>query len=574
MKCFSFQVDPVTGEEFYEVQITGQALLNHPILNKGHAFSREERHLLGLDGLLANRVATLESQTQVNYEHYQRKTEDLERYIYLMELQNRNETLYYALLLRHLEEMIPIVYTPTVGQACQQMSHIQRRARGIYLHPDNLAYVDQIFDQVPNPDVRLLVATDGERILGLGDLGADGMGISIGKVTLYVAAGCLHPACCLPVCLDVGTNNERLLNDPYYTGWRHPRLTGSDYDQFVERFVVAVKRAFPRALLQWEDFAKHHAFDLLTRYRDRILSFNDDIQGTGATALAALISAARIRGRKMRDMTYVMTGFGEAGRGIADNIRTAMEVEGLTEAEARARIFPVDQQGLLFLDDPRLEPQQRPYARDRATVAGWVLENPDRITLLDVVRNVHPDVLIGVTARRGLFDQAILSEMAAGCDRPTILALSNPTSKVECTPEEVVQATGGRFLMATGSPFPPVSVGDHTQAIAQCNNLFIFPGVGLGAIISESPRVTDRMFTAGSHALADLVTAEDRAEGRLLPRMSDIREVSARVALAVAREARDSGLGRILDDEGLDRLVRRAQWTPQYVPYRKAPCPR
>jgi malate dehydrogenase (oxaloacetate-decarboxylating) len=572
MKSFSFKVDPITGEEFYEVYVTGQRLLNNPCLNKGHAFDRDERHELELGGLLAHGVSTLEAQTHSCLEHYRRKSDDLERYIYLMELQNRNETLFYALLLRNLEEMIPIIYTPTVGQACMQMSHILRRARGVYIHPDNISHIHEIFESVTLPDLRLIVVTDGERILGLGDLGSDGMGISIGKVGLYVAAGCLHPACCMPMCIDVGTNNERLLNDPLYMGYRHPRLTGAAYDEFIEKFVVAVKRAFPHALLQWEDFAKHHAFDLLERYRDRILSFNDDIQGTGATALAAMVSAARIRDVRMRDMKYVMCGFGEAGRGISDNIRTMMQEEGLTDAEARGRIFPIDKQGLLMVDDPTLEPQQRPFAHPRTDVEGWTLQNPGRIDLIDVVRNVKPDVLIGVTAQRGLFSDEVLRLMAANCPRPIILALSNPTSKVECTPEEVVRATDGRFLMATGSPFPPIQTPNGVQGIAQCNNLFIFPGVGLGAIVSGAPKVTDRMFTAAAKALAELVTPENRKDGWMLPQMKDIREASVQVALAVAREARDSGIGRRIDNEELERIVRKAQWSPHYLPYRLDRC--
>lgn len=572
MKSFSFKVDPITGEEYYEVSVTGQRLLNNPCLNKGHAFTRDERHELELGGLLAHGVSTLDAQATVCLEHYRRKADDLERYIYLMELQNRNETLFYALLLRNLEEMIPIIYTPTVGQACLQMSHIQRRARGIYIHPDNIGHIEEIFESVTLPDLRLIVVTDGERILGLGDLGADGMGISIGKVGLYVAAGCLHPACCMPMCIDVGTNNERLLNDPYYMGYRKPRLQGAEYDEFIERFVVAVKRSFPHALLQWEDFAKHHAFHLLDRYRDRILSFNDDIQGTGATCLAALVTAARIRNVRMRDMTYLSVGFGEAGRGIADNIRTVMMEEGLTDAEARARVWAVDKQGLLLADDPTLEHQQTPFAHARGDIANWKLASPDRIDLMDVMKNAKPDVIIGVTAQRGLFSDELLHQMAMHCERPIVLALSNPTSKVECTPEEASRATDGRFLMATGSPFPPLATKAGVQGIAQCNNLFIFPGVGLGAIVSGAPKVTDRMFTAGSKALARMVTPEAMKEGWMLPQMKNIREASVQVALAVAKEARDSGVGRILDDEALEHVVRKAQYTPRYMPYRLDRC--
>ncbi|HOI10569.1 MAG TPA: oxaloacetate-decarboxylating malate dehydrogenase, partial [Myxococcota bacterium] len=437
MKMFDFKLDPVTGEEYYEVNLDGRQLLNSHLLNKGPSFTREERNVFNLMGCLPWGIETLQSQVDRALEMYRRKDDDLERYIFLMELLNRNATVFYRLLLDNLVEMIPIVYTPTVGQACLQMSHIQRRSRGLYIHPENIAAIDRIFGNVSLPDVRLIVVTDGERILGLGDLGSDGMGISIGKVCLYVAAGCLHPAVCMPMCIDVGTNNERLLNDPLYLGWKHPRLQGDEYYDFIERFVVAVRRNFPGALLQWEDFAKHHAFDLLARYRERILSFNDDIQGTGATGLAALMTAARIKGCGMKDLRYAIVGMGEAGSGISDNIRAAMVGEGLSDEEARRRIFPIDRQGLLVDDDPTLEPQQRPYALPRAVVAGWTLADPNRIDMMDVLRNAKPNVLIGVTARPGLFDDAVLGQMAANDPRPVILALSNPTSKVECTPDAV-----------------------------------------------------------------------------------------------------------------------------------------
>ncbi len=572
MKLFDFKIDPITGEEYYEVYATGRQLLNSHLLNKGPSFTREERVAFDLMGCLPWGMEDLYGQVERALEMYRRKEDDLERYIFLMELLNRNATVFYRLLLDNLVEMIPIVYTPTVGQACMQLSHIQRRSRGLYIHPDNLSAIDRICSNVSLPDVRLIVVTDGERILGLGDLGSDGMGISIGKVCLYVAAGCLHPAVCMPMCIDVGTNNERLLNDPMYLGRRHPRLQGEAYYDFIEQFVVAVQRNFPGALLQWEDFAKHHAFDLLARYRDRTLSFNDDIQGTGATGLAALTTAARIKGVALKDMRYAIVGMGEAGSGISDNIRAAMVAEGLSDEEARRQIFPMDKQGLLVADDPTLEPQQRPYALPRDIVSGWKLADPNRIDMMDVLRNAKPNVLIGVTARTGLFDDAVLGQMAANDPQPVIMALSNPTSKVECVPEAVSKATNGHFLMATGSPFAPLQTANGMQGIAQCNNLFIFPGVGLGAIVSGSPRVTDAMFAAGAHALSAMVTPEQEAAGWLLPKMENIREVSAQVAMAVAREARDSGLGRLLEDDAIERIVRHAQWNPRFYPYRKPFC--
>ena len=568
MKTFEFKIDPLTQEEYYEVYLRGQQLLTDPLLNKGAHFTVDERASLGLVGLLPHGVTSAAEQAARGLENYRRKPDDLERYLYLLGLLNRNETLFYRLLIDNLSEMLPIVYTPTVGQACLLLSRIMRRARGVYVHPDNIGAIDQIFANISLPHVQLIVVTDGERILGLGDLGSDGMGIPIGKVSLYVAAGGLHPACCLPVCLDVGTNNEQLRTEPLYLGSRRPRLEGEEYDAFVERFVLGVKRNFPNALLQWEDFAKHKAFRLLSRYRERILSFNDDIQGTGATACAALLTAVRIQRKTLADQRFVIVGFGQAGVGTAWSIRAILEEEGLSPAEACRRIYAVDQQGLLLDDDAKLGDFQRPFAQPRAAVEGWKLSNRNQISLTDVVANARPTVLVGVTAKRGLFDEKILHQLGKHCDRPVVLALSNPTSKTECTPEEAFKATDGRALVATGSPFPSVTFAGRTLSAAQCNNLYIFPGVGLGALLSKAPRVTNKMFIAASKALSTMVTAEEEERGLLLPAMGSIRDVAARVGLAVAREARDSGLGRLLDDVELERLLRRAQWQPRFVPYR------
>jgi len=571
MKTFEFKIDPLTSEEYYEVYLRGRQLLNDPHLNKASAFTPEERMSLGLTGLLRSGVSTLESQVQRSLEAFKRKPDDLERYIFLIGVQDRSEPLFYKLLVENLEEMVPIVYTPTVGQACLQMSHIVRRFRGLYIDPDNIADIDQIFQNIALPHVYLIVVTDGERILGLGDLGSDGMGIPVGKVSLYVAAGGLHPAVCLPICLDVGTNNERLLKDPLYLGYRKPRLTGSAYEEMVEKFVLGVRRNFPDALLQWEDFAKHTAFKNLERYRERILSFNDDIRGTGATALGALITAMRIKGSRFSEQRFVIVGMGQAGVGNAMNIRTALREEGLSEKEIRARIFAVDVQGLLMEDDPKLEEPQRPFAQPRSAVEGWTLDSSDRIGLDDVVRNAHPTVLIGVTAKRGLFSEAILRQVAKNTDRPVILALSNPTAKTECTPEEVARATDGRGLLATGSPFNPLNWEGRQIMTSQCNNLYMFPGMGLGALVGHAAKVTDAMFLAASKTLSDMVTPEQREAGLLLPPMADIRAVSRRVAVTVAREARDSGLGRLVDDEQLEHLVAKAQWTPHFASYRPGP---
>ncbi len=574
MKTFSIKVDPLTGEDYYEVYLRGRALMNDPHLNKGSAFTPEERLSLDLDGLLRSGVSSMDSQLERGLESYRRKPDDLERYLFLIGLQDRSEPLFYRLLVDNLPEMVPVVYTPTVGQACLQLSHIQRRFRGIYINPENIANIDHILQSVSLPQVNLIVVTDGERILGLGDLGSDGMGIPVGKVSLYVAAGGLHPAVCLPMSLDVGTNNERLLKDPLYLGYRHPRLRGAEYEDFIEKFVLGIRRNFPDALLQWEDFAKQTAFKNLERYRSRIPSFNDDIQGTGATALSVLMTAMRIKKSSFKEQRYVIVGLGQAGTGIGLNIRAALKQEGLSEEDIRARIFAVEQQGLLMEDDPKLEGPQRPFAQPRASVEGWTLDAPGTITLQDVVRNAKPTVLIGVTAKRGLFSPAILAEVAKHTERPIILALSNPTAKTECTPMEVAQATDGRGLIATGSPFDPLEWKGRTLYASQCNNMYIFPGLGLGALVAKATKVTDAMFLAGSRAISALITPEQEAQGKLLPEMKDIRHVSAAVAKAVAIEARDSGLGRLVDDRTYERLIARAQWDPQYTPYRPGPLAR
>ena len=568
MKTFVLKIDPLTGEEYYEVYVRGRQLLNNAHLNKASAFTKEERLSLGLDGMLRPGIATLESQLDRTYEAFLRKPDDMERYIYLSGLLDRNEVLFYRLLQDHLDEMVPIISTPTVGLACMQLSHIQRRFRGIYITPENIANIDQIFHGLSQPQVNLIVVTDGERILGLGDLGSDGMGIPVGKVSLYVAAGGVHPGVTLPITLDVGTNNPRLLEDPLYLGIRKPRLRGAEYEELIEKFVLGVKRNFPGALLQWEDFAKHTAFKNLDRYRERILSFNDDIQGTGSTALAALMTAMRIKKSRFQDERYVIVGMGQAGTGIAMNIRAALKEEGLSDEEARRLIFAVDMQGLLLDDDPQLEGPQEPLAQRRAWVEGWNLADPSRIGLEDVVRNAHPTVLIGVTAQPGLFSEAILAETAKHSARPIVLALSNPTHKCECTPEAVWRATDGKGLVATGSPFEPMDWKGHTLQASQCNNMYIFPGVGLGALVCKATRVTDSMFLAASRAISEFVTPQQEAMGLLLPEMRDIRRVSAAVAKAVGIEARNAGLGRLLEDDQIGAVVTRAQWVPAYPAYR------
>lgn len=569
MKSFSFKIDPLTGEEYYEVYLKGEQLLSNSFLNKGSAFNYEERTELGLIGLIPEGISTIEQQVERCLESYYRKPDDLEKYLFLLGLLNRNETLFYRLLLENIEEMLPIVYTPTVGKACQQLSRIMRRPRGIYISPLNIAKVDDILKDIQYPDTKLVVVTDGERILGLGDLGVDGMGISIGKVSLYVAAGGLNPSLCMPICLDVGTNNEDLLKDPLYLGLKRQRLEGDEYFSFIERFIIGLKRNFPNILVQWEDFSKEKAFKILKKYRERILSFNDDIQGTGATALASLISAMKIKKEKLSEQKFVIVGMGQAGCGIADCIRTYLIEEGLNYKEASLKIFAVDKNGLILEGQKGIEEEQRPYAKPPELIENWKVKTKDFISLEDVVINAKPTVLIGVTAKKGLFSESILKMMAKNTDRPVIMPLSNPTSMSECTPIEALKATKGRALIATGSPFKSETFENQTYRFSQCNNLYIFPGVGLGSLISQASKVTHNMFISAAKAVSNMVSTTNLQEGLLLPEMKNIRKVSFEVALYVCKEARDSGIGKDLSDSHFTVLISKAQWEPNYYPYRR-----
>ncbi|MBM3329221.1 MAG: NAD-dependent malic enzyme [Calditrichaeota bacterium] len=567
---FEMRVDPLTQEIFYAVPLRSTALMQDPLLNKGSCFPREERTEFGLSGLIAERVGSLEEQLERAIQNYRMKSTDLERYITLIGLLDRNETLFYALLRRHLYEMLPIIYTPTVGLACLKLSQIMRRYRGVYITQRNVVNTEQVLRNIGLPDVTLIVVTDGERILGYGDLGVDGMGIPIGKVALYVAAGGIHPASTLPVCIDVGTNNKRLLSDPLYLGTRRPRLKDDAYWEVIERFVQGVRRTFPRALIQWEDFAKSHAFELLDRYQRRIPSFDDDIQGTGATAAAALRTALKIAGRPIEGERILIHGFGQAGSGIAQAIATMMEADaGVPVDKARRAIYAVDQQGLLLEGDTSVELQQRPFLQPNDLITSWNVSRTRPPTLAETVREARITTLIGVSAQADCFDESILHQMAMNCEQPVIFALSNPTSCSETTPEAVVEATEGRALMAFGSPFPPVRMPDgRTITAAQCNNLYIFPGVGLGSIVCHAQMVSDRMFHAAASALSDMVTPEERDRGMLLPDIEDVRRVSATVALAVSRQAREEGTGIRAGDERLRSLILGAMWEPHYYPYR------
>jgi malate dehydrogenase (oxaloacetate-decarboxylating) len=569
MKRFEMRVDPLTQEVYYEVPAKGYGLMRDPLLNKGSAFPFQERTEFQLTGLLTNSIGTLEEQLERAYENFSSKRTDLGKYIALESLLDRNETLFYALLMRHLEEMLPIVYTPTVGQACVELSHIMRQFRGVYITAENVVAVESILESVGLPNISLIVVTDGERILGLGDLGANGMGIPIGKLALYIAAAGIHPASTLPICLDIGTNNQNLLDDPLYLGVRKPRLTGDEYYSTVERFVQGVRRVFPRALLQWEDFGKQHAFTLLDRYRDRLPCFNDDIQGTGATAAAALSTAKRITGRQVSHERVAILGFGQAGSGVANAICTMMhEEEGIPLAEARQRIYALDLPGLL-MEGMKTEAHQANFQHTKDEIAAWPIPHDRAPNLAEVIEHAKITVLIGLSAQPGVFSEQLIAKVAKNVERPVVFCLSNPTTKCETTPDVVMRATNGSALMATGSPFPPVRMPDGREIFqSQCNNLYIFPGVGLGAIVCQATRVTHSMFHAASTALSNLVTADQQQKGLLLPPLKDIRKVSFEVAFAVAKQARTEGVGIRVPDERLAELLHAAMWEPHYYPYR------
>jgi malate dehydrogenase (oxaloacetate-decarboxylating)(NADP+) len=533
---------------------TGIELLHNPALNKGTAFTEEEREALGLQGLLPPHVATQEEQVLRVMENFHRKPNNLEKYIHMMALQGRNEALFYRVVLDNIEEMMPIIYTPTVGQACQEYGHIFRRPRGMFISAADRGRVVDLLRNWPNQDVRIIVVTDGERILGLGDLGAFGMGIPVGKLSLYTACAGVHPSLCLPVTLDVGTDNEQLLNDPLYIGIRQRRLRGEAYDEFVDEFMTAVRKVFPEVLVQFEDFANVNAFRLLDKYRERQCTFNDDIQGTGAVALAGLYSALRITGGRLSEQMVLFLGAGEAAIGIANLIVAAMVSEGLSEEEARSRCWLVDSRGLVVKSRTGLAEHKLPYAHDHASL-------PD---LLTAVEALHPTAIIGVSGQPGTFTQPVLAAMARLNDRPIVFALSNPTSKAECTAEQAYTWTGGRAVFASGSPFPPVTLGEKTYVPGQGNNAYIFPGVGLGAIACGASLVTDEMFFAAAKALAQQVSESDLERGLIYPPLTAIREVSAAIAVAVAEVAYQRGLATQPKPDVMLAQIEAQMYVPRY----------
>jgi malic enzyme len=566
MRCTT-RLDDVTGEEYLAVDADGYSLLLDPLTNKGTSFPLDERASLHLDGLLPPAVSTMDQQLERAYANFRAKQTNLERYIHLASLQDRNETLFHRLVHEHIDEMMPIVYTPVVGEACRNFSRIYRRPRGLYISYEQRDRIDEILENHPcTPAV--IVVTDGERILGLGDQGAGGMGIPIGKLALYTACAGVPPELTLPIMLDVGTDNEERLNDPLYLGARHRRVRGEPYQAFVDRFVEAVARVYPRAVLQWEDFLKGNAITQLERFRDRLCTFNDDIQGTAAIAVAGIYGALRITGRSILDQRLVLAGAGASAQGIAHLLVAALQDAGLSNLEARRRICMVDSRGLVTRDRPNLEAFKTLYARGPDEVAGYRSSDPSRITLEETIVNVKPTILLGVSGTAGLFTESIVSAMAAANERPIVFPLSNPTSKSECTAEEAIRWSGGRAVVAAGSPFAPVTYQGRSHRIGQGNNVYIFPGVGLGLWVGRVRRVTDAMFLDAAKVLAGQVTESDLAQGSVYPELKRIRDCSHAVACAVIRRAVGEGHAdaRVLAD--LEGTVTRAMWFPRYRPIR------
>jgi malate dehydrogenase (oxaloacetate-decarboxylating) len=557
------------------VDKSGPELLRDPLLNKGTAFTEEERDAFGLHGLLPPHVGSLEGQLRRRLEGFRAKRTDLDRYVFLRGLQDNIETLFYALLGAHLEEMLPVVYTPAVGEGCIRFSDVWSKPRGLFISYPHRDRIEQILADPRLDGVEVIVVSDGERILGLGDQGAGGMGIPIGKLSLYTACAGIHPATTLPILLDAGTDNEERLADPLYIGWRSRRVRGEAYDDFVEAFVSAVSRRWPKVLLQWEDFARQNAGRLLERYRDRLCTFNDDVQGTAAVAAGTLLAAVAATGGTMADQRIVIFGAGTAGCGIGSLLLRLMKDAGMTEAEARRHFYAVDQAGLLVDDMPGIEAFQRPFTQRRDALAGWTLEpsseptTPRRISLLDVMNNAKPTTLIGVSGQAGAFTERVVRAMASGVDRPIIFPLSNPTLRSEAAPQDLLDWTEGRAIVGTGSPFPPVTRDGHVVKIDQTNNSYIFPGVGLGVLAVGARRVTDRMFEVAARTLASVSPARTDPTATLLPPVTELRRVAVLVARAVARSARAEGLCDPLEDAQIDARIDAKMWEPAYAPYRK-----
>jgi len=549
--------------EEFSIQKRGHLLIEDPLLNKGTAFSDQERSQFGLVGLLPPHIDTLEEQVERSYEAFCDFQNDIDKHIFLRQLQDENETLYYRLLLEHITEMMPIVYTPVVGLACERFSHIYRRPRGIFISYPERDQMDEILENIER-DIEVIVVTDGERILGLGDQGAGGMGIPIGKLSLYTLCGGIDPAKTLPILLDLGTNNEERLDDPRYVGWREHRIKGAEYDAFIDQFVQAVKKRFPDVLLQWEDFASVDAERILDKYRDDLCTFNDDIQGTAAVTTGTILAAIEAAGGKLTDQNIVMLGAGSAGVGICLQLKQAMLQSGLSEDEAKARFYVIDRDGLLHSGRSDLDELHQRLAQSPENLQGWDCDVSGAISFADVVRNAKPGVLVGATGQTGAFTEEIIREMASHEEHPVIFPLSNPTSRAEATPEDLLKWTDGKAVIATGSPFDPVEYNGVTHVIAQCNNSYIFPAMGLGIRASRARRVTDSMFMAAAFALKEASPALKDPTASLLPSLTIIRDVGRSIARAVAQAAIDAEVADSMTAEEIDQRIEETMWKPEY----------
>ncbi|MFK7863317.1 MAG: NAD-dependent malic enzyme [Pseudohongiellaceae bacterium] len=552
------------------ISYAGPSLLETPLLNKGSAFTEKERRAFNLIGLLPPRYESIDEQVERAYHQFSSFDEPINKHIYLRVVQDNNETLFYRLLSEHLVEMLPIIYTPTVGEACELFSDIYRSARGIFVSYEERDYMDDILRSVTKDRVKVIVVTDGERVLGLGDQGIGGMGITIGKLSLYTACGGISPAYTLPVALDVGTNNQKLLDDPMYMGRRHPRITGQEYEAFVDRFIDAVYARWPEALIQFEDFAQPNAMPILQRHRERVCCFNDDIQGTAAVTLGSLLAACKRKGESLKDQTIAFVGAGSAGCGIAELVVSAMVIQGLSEAQARARIYMVDRNGLVTSDMEDLMDFQQSLAQPREAIKEWTLSDSNTtVELIDVISNSQPSILIGVTGKPGLFTEAIIRELHSHCPRPIVLPLSNPSKHVEAHPQQVIEWTDGQAIVATGSPFSAVEYNGTLFEISQCNNSYIFPGIGLGVVAVKSTRVSDAMLMVASTTLAQLAPESTKSGDGILPPLTELANISRTIAFAVAQVAMSEGYAREISDTELRDAIAHHFWTPQYREYRR-----
>lgn len=549
------------------IPVAGPALLETPLLNKGSAFSSEERDSFNLTGLLPHNIETIEEQSLRAYHQMRSFTNAMDKHIYLRNIQDTNETLFHHLLVHHIEEVMPLIYTPTVGQACEKFSQIYRRKRGLFVSYPERHKIDDMLQNATKQNVKVIVVTDGERILGLGDQGIGGMGIPIGKLALYTACGGISPAYCLPILLDVGTNNQQLLDDPMYMGWRHPRISGDEYNEFVDLFIQAVKRRWPEVLLQFEDFAQENATPLLNRYRDQLCCFNDDIQGTAAVSVGTLIAACLNKGEKLSQQRIAFLGAGSAGCGIAEHIIRQMQREGLTEEQARSQVFMVDRYGLLTDGMTELQKFQEPLVQKQSAIEHW--DQSQKLGLAQVVKQAKITVLFGVSGQKGLFTQEVIESLCANTENPIVLPLSNPTSRVEATPQEVMNWSHGRAIIATGSPFANTTFNGQSFEVSQCNNSYIFPGIGLGVLAARATGISDNMLMAASQALADISVQYKKAPGAILPPIQFIQEISKEIAYAVALQAVKDKLALPVTAENLERRLKANFWLPEYRNYRR-----